>query len=407
MKFALTPFSGFDRRIGVVVAANFISVAARMSLVTFLGIYFVREAQIGLPLVGIAFLLENVSRGALAPFFGALSDRVGRRPLLLVSSLATAAVLPCFLLVQGPVSLIAWSLALGVTGAVNMPVAGALLLDLAPPARRQAVLAANYTGMSVAYTLGVMPAGFAAEQGYGLLASLSCAGYLCVAMLYALALRRALPLERPRGEENFLAATFSVFRDRVFLGFAFLGFVFPFSMGLVVTVSPLYAIDLGLGQGYIGLVLGGNSIIVALLAVPVAARMEAAGPFRQLGAAALIVSAAHFLYSYTAHPAAALLAGTVVFSFAELIFSSAIPTAVARLAPPGRRGAYQGGWTLVASLSMGSALVVTGLLRDLAGWQGAWWVYAVLLLAAAVGWFLSRKAFLALSERRQTAIQGS
>jgi hypothetical protein len=105
LKFALTPFSGFDRRIAVVVAANFVAVAARMSLVTFLGIYFVREAHIGLPLVGIAFLLENVSRGLLAPFFGALSDRVGRRPLLLASALGTAVVLPCFLLVSGPLSL--------------------------------------------------------------------------------------------------------------------------------------------------------------------------------------------------------------------------------------------------------------------------------------------------------------
>ena len=92
-----------------------------------------------------------------------------------------------------------------------------------------------------------------------------------------------------------------------------------------------------------------------------------------------------------------------MFSFAELIFSSAVPTAVARLAPPGRRGAYQGGWTLVASLSMGSALVISGLLRERAGWQGAWWIYAGLLLAAALGWFCFRKTFLALSKRRQRA----
>ncbi len=174
-------------------------------------------------------------------------------------------------------------------------------------------------------------------------------------------------------------------------------------MGLVVTVSPLYAMDLGLGEGYIGLVLGGNSIIVALLAVPVAARMEAAGPFRQLGAAALLVSASFLLYSFHSLPAEALLAGTVVFSFAEIIFSSAIPVAVARLAPEGRRGAYQGGWTLIASLSMGSALALSGLLRDAAGWQAAWWIYGGLLLAAAAGWFYFRKIFFSLGERGQKA----
>ena len=69
--------------------------------------------------------------------------------------------------------------------------------------------------------------------------------------------------------------------------------------------------------------------------------------------------------------AAGYLAGTVVFSFGELVFGSAVPAAVARLAPAGRRGAYQGGWTLIASFSMGSALFVSGLLRDAIGWRGA------------------------------------
>jgi Na+/melibiose symporter-like transporter len=67
-----------------------------MSLVTFLGIYFVREAGIALATVGAAFFCENLLRGLLAPFFGALSDRTGRRPLILGASLLTAAVLPCF-----------------------------------------------------------------------------------------------------------------------------------------------------------------------------------------------------------------------------------------------------------------------------------------------------------------------
>ena len=107
-----------------------------MSLVTFLGIWFVREAHIPLATVGLAFLCEFLLRGAVAPMFGALSDRIGRRALLVVSSAATAAVLPAFLLVEGPLSLFAWSLAMGLTGAINMPVSSALLLDLAPAERR-------------------------------------------------------------------------------------------------------------------------------------------------------------------------------------------------------------------------------------------------------------------------------
>ena len=377
------------------VAANFVAVAARMSLVTFLGIYFVHVAGIGLASVGAAFLLESLLRGTLAPLFGALSDRVGRRVLLLVSALATAVVLPCFLLVTGPASLFAWSIALGTVGAVNMPVATALLLDLAPPDRRQAVLAVNYTGMSVAYTLGVMPAGYVAEQGYGLLAAIASAGYVIVAALYAAAFRG--PSRSEHSEENLLVASLAVLRNRVFLAFAALAFVFPFAMGQIVTVSPLYAAERELSEGTIGLVLGGNSILVALLAVPVAARIEAGGPFRPLGAAALIVAAALCCYAWIPSPVAAYLAGTVVFSLGEIVFSSSVPAAVARLAPAGRRGAYQGGWTLVSSLAMGSALVLSGVLRDAMGWPYVWTAWAALVLAGGAGLFAARRFFLATS----------
>ena len=376
----------------MVVAANFVAVAARMSLVTFLGIYFVREAGISLATVGAAFLCENLLRGLAAPLFGALSDRIGRRPLLILSAAATAVVLPCFLLVEGPAGLFVWSLALGLTGAVNMPVATAQLLDLAPPERRQAVLALNYTAMSVAYTIAVMPAGYVAEQGYGFLAATSALGYVIVAALYVFALRGALPLDA-RLPENALRASLFAFGDRRFLAFAALAFVFPFSMGQVVTASPLFATEQGLGEGYIGLVLGGNSIIVAALALPVASRMEAKGPFRFLPAAAALVSLGFVCYALPLNAAAIYLAGTIVFSFGELIFSSAVPASVARIAPAGRRGAYQGAWALIGSFSMGSALLLSGALRDAAGWGFAWLAYAGLLAAAAIAFAIARRRF--------------
>ena len=385
-----------DQRIWVVVAANFLAVAARMSVVTFLGIYFVRVAGISLASVGVAFFLESMLRGVAAPMFGALSDRIGRRPLLLAAALVTALVLPCFLLVNGTLALLLWSTAMGIAGAANMPVATALLLDLAPPERRQAVLATNYTGMSVAYTLGVMPAGYVAEQGYGLLALISSLGYILVALCYVLALRGALPMQR--SESRLSADILRVATDRVFLGFAALAFIFPFAMGQVVTASPLFAAENGLGEGYIGLVLGGNSIIVALLALPVAARIEAGGPFRPLGLAAFLIGIAFISYAGIGNTAVAYMTGTVIFSFGELIFSSAVPAAVARIAPAGRRGAYQGGWTLVASLSMGSALLLSGLLRDALSWRGAWLTYTALALILAALLFVSRRRF---SERAQ------
>ena len=376
------------------MAASFVAVAARMSLVQFLGIYFVHRAGIDITMVGLAFLCESLARGLLAPVFGALSDRLGRRVLLIASSLCTALILPAFLLITGPASLLVWSLALGTVGAINIPVSSALLLDLAPADRRQSVLALNYAAMSVAYTLGVVPAGYIAQQGYGLLAATSAAGYVLVALLYLVALRGQLPLEKGAPDAGIARNTLAAFLDRRFALFAAIAFVFPLSMGMLVTVSPLYGAEVGLGEGYIGLVLGANSVLVAVLALPVATRIEAKGPFRWLGAAAAIVAVALACYAVVPGAAVAFLVGTVVYSFGEVIFSSAVPAAVARLAPPGRRGAYQGSWALVSSLSLGSALVLSGLISKVAGWDAAWLGCAALTLIAAAALFALRERLL-------------
>ena len=49
-------------------------------------------------------------------------------------------------------------------------------------------------------------------------------------------------------------------------------------------------------------------------------------------------------------------------------------------------------WTLVGSFSMGSALFVSGLLRDAVGWRTAWIAFAVLTLAAGAGLAAQRAA---------------
>jgi MFS family permease len=243
-----------------------------------------------------------------------------------------------------------------------------------------------------------MPAGYIAQRGYGPLAAVSAAGYVLVAALYATALRGAeagleVRVARSRGE-SMLRDAASAFRDARFLGFAALAVAFPLSMGMVVTASPIFGAERGLGEGYLGLVLGGNSILVALAALPVASRVEPMGPFRLLGAAASMVAAAFACYALVPDAAWAFFAGTLVFSFGEIIFSSAVPAAVARLAPAGRRGAYQGAWALVASLAMGSALALSSQLSAVAGWSGAWLAYAALALAAALGLFALRERFL-------------
>ena len=57
------------------VGANFLAIAARMSLVQFLGIYYAHRVGLDIALIGLGFLCESLARGLLAPNIGASRPR--------------------------------------------------------------------------------------------------------------------------------------------------------------------------------------------------------------------------------------------------------------------------------------------------------------------------------------------
>jgi predicted MFS family arabinose efflux permease len=379
--------AGLDRRARVVALASALFVAARMGTVTFLGIFFVQERGLSAALVGGALFVESICRGLAAPLAGALSDRVGRRPVLLANVLATALLLPAFLLVRSPAELVLWSVLVGVAQGPYFALSGALLLDLVPPAKRQSALAVNYTAVSLGFTVGVAPAGFLAQLGYGWLALGSFVGAMGVLALYAFGLRGALPREgAPADGEraSLMRDTVAALRDKRFLGFAGLALVFPIGIGLVTVPISLYAADSGVAVGTIGLVLSLNGVLLLLLAVPVNATVEASGPYRFLP-----LSAALLALSYAALAVGGsvpfLLANAVLFTLGEVLFSSAVPTAIAGLAPVGRRGAYQGAWGLLFAAGIGLAVLLAGAGRDTVGWRVTWSAAVALTLLAGAG----------------------
>jgi MFS family permease len=376
--------AALDPRARLVALASAVFIAARMSTVTFLAVFFVQERGLPAPLVGAALFLESLSRGLVAPLAGALSDRLGRRPLLLATVALTALVLPAFLLVRTPATLFAWSALVGLAQGPYFALSSSLLLDLVPPERRQSALAVNYTAISIGFTVGVAPAGFLAERGYGWLAAGSCVGALLVGAIYLAALRGPLPTEAPGARTTLAADTVRALRDRRFLAFALLALVFPLGIGLVTAPIALYAVDAGVSAGALGLVLSLNGLLVILLALPVNARIERSGPRRWLPLSAALCAAC-YLALVPGGTVAWLLAAVVLFSLAEILFSSAVPAAVAALAPAGHRGAYQGAWGLLFASSAGAAALLAGLGRDRIGWRWTWALAALVTLAAGVG----------------------
>lgn len=392
---------GLDRRIYIVILGTLFFVIARIVPFTFVGIHFVRDLEIAAPVVGAAFLVENVTRGLVGPFGGALSDRVGRRPVLAGSALVAAVAVPAFLLVRDVPTLFAWSVVAGLAQGAFFPANASLLLDLAPPGRRQSVLALNYSALSVGYTLGVAPAGFLVAYGYESLAVVSAAAFLAIAAIQLLVLRGELP--REAGERgSLLADTGRAGRDPAFVLLASLALLFPIGVGLLALAVPLYMADQGIPEWLIGIVLSSNGLVIAALTLPVNVRVERMGPFRFLPLAAAFVALSYV--ALAAWPTAVgVFVAVTIFTFGEILFSSALPTAVSLLAPKGQRGAYQGAWGLLFAVGVGSALFLSGLGRDHLGWPTTWAIFTAATILAGGALLAARARLRATADERQRA----
>ncbi len=116
------------------------------------------------PMYGLFLSLYALMQFIFAPFLGAISDRVGRKPVLTVSLLggalnyAVMAFLPPLWLL-----FVARALA-GVTGA-NMSVATAYLADITPPDKRAARFGQLSAAMGVGFILGPAAGGMLRELG--------------------------------------------------------------------------------------------------------------------------------------------------------------------------------------------------------------------------------------------------
>lgn len=400
---ALAPYTAgmrdLDPRIHWMVVGSFLAVAARMSAYTFLVLYFVNTLRIDPALVGLSYLCESAARAFSAPLFGALSDRLGRWRVLMPGLVAQTLALPAFVLVSGPVSMFAWSVALGLASGAQQPASSALLLDLAPPEARPRVLSLQYTAISLGYTLGVAPAGYLAGLGYQTLAVVGFVGFAGIVVIYALFVRGPLP-PQPRPERSFLASAARAPSDPVFAAFALLALMFPLGIGLMFSVTPLFASDVGLAPGPVGLLLSVNGIILVLFSIPVAKRIEAVGPFRWLGFAGVWVAASFLILGLVPDAAWAILLGTCVFTVGELFFGPILPVAVAALAPPGERGAYQGAWGMAFGLGVGSALWLASLLQRQMGWARTWLLFGAVFAIVAECLLLARAYFRRIADER-------
>lgn len=354
---------------------------------TFLAMYLTVERGYSATFAGLVGALHGLGGVVSAVVAGVLTDRLGRRPTLLVAQVSTAVTVVVLGFVQDPVAIAAVACLVGMTTNASRPAVQAMMADIVAPEDRVRAFSLNYWAINLGFAFSAMAAGLIARHGY-LTLFLADAG---MTLLCALIIFVKLPESRPEGESAGRAADGkavglgTVLRDRRFMALVALTYLLAtlFQQGYVALPVAMGA-D-GLSSADFGLAIATNGVLIVVLQLPVTRFIEHRDPARLLVIAALLTGYGFGLTAFAGSVGMYALA-VAVWTLGEIISSPTQMGLVARLSPVHGRGRYQGMNVLAWSLASLTAPLAGGAVIDRYGAPTLWAASAVVGTVAAVGY---------------------
>jgi len=348
------------------------------------------QQDAGIPIEYIGLLLGCYAGGELlaTPFVGGIADRVGRRPILLISTAGVGIGFVLLYLTRGVVMAALSLIIIGMFESVLHPTAATVIADVIPADARRKHFALMRVMANIGTTLGPALGAVLALWSLGLVFFGSGAALLIGALAVAVFLSETWPKSGAKGgedgedDDDGLSALSAAFRDRRVAALLVPVAILGIGSSWIEAVTPLYAHDAGaLTPSGIGLLFAYAGALSALFQLPLtqaSARMSGfaivvgGGVAQALALACLVVSPALPL----------LVAAVTLAAVAEMLSRPLTQAIVSELAPSNAQATYM------------AAFSVVGDLKDAAGPAIGTYLFAI---AARLPWLIGVPMALAAS----------
>ena len=307
--------------------------------------------------IGILFASYSLAQFVLSPVWGRISDRVGRKPVLVVTIVGSAIGSLTLGLAGSLTVLFIGRIIDGASGA-SVAVARAAVADVATPEQRPRLMGLLGAAFGFGFVIGPVVGSLAALGGpeipFFLAAAISAANAIAT-WIRVPESRVVTAAGASSGSIRDLSGTVVRLVVLTFVGITAFG-------AFEATFSLLAEVRLGLGEAEIGFVFAGLGVLL------VATQGGLIGPAtrlvgeRQLIRVGLVLNVVGFLMLSTAESWALLIPGLAILALGQGFITPALASAIAGSAEPGRSGAAlgvqqsAGGLARVVGPAMGGAL---------------------------------------------------
>jgi MFS family permease len=398
----------YPNQFWILVFGTFIDRLGGALLFPFFTLYLTQKFGIGMTQVGFIFGTFAVSSFFGSMIGGALSDKIGRKSMLLFGLVMSAVSSLLMGVIDNLALFFIVTLIVGILSDVGGPAQQAIVADLLPEQQRAEGYGILRITVNLAVAIGPVIGGFLATQSYMLLfVSDAVTSLITAAVLYfALKETRRAPAE---GEpQQTMTQTFQgyfdVVKDNAFVWFlgasALMVLVY---MQMNTTLAVYLRDNHGVTTQGFGYILSLNAAMVVFFQFPITRRISKYRPLIVMTLGTLLYAFGFAMYGFVSLFFFFLVA-MVIITIGEMLVSPVSQSIVANLAPEDMRGRYMAvyGFSWMIPIAVGPLLA--GLVMDNTNPDWVWYLAGIVGLLAAGGfywleWQVGRSRSEAIDER--------
>ena len=384
-------FHEFPGKFWVVVLASLIDGLGATLLFPFFALYITQKFHVGMTTAGILLGISSLFGLIGSVIGGALTDRFGRRKLVIFGLVFSATSTLSLGLADRLVDLYPLIVVIGLLSNIAGPAHNAMVADLLPEKQRSEGFAILRVVGNLAWIVGPSLGGLVASRSFFALfvidSVLSCIVAVIVYKLVPETRPEAEPGEKPQTVWQTAGGYRTVLRD-----LAFMAFLLASMLMLVVYQQVYNSLSVFLrdnrgvnAQGY-GFLLTCGGAVVVLFQFWLTRLTKRQPPFEMMALGAVFYAVGFAMIGFVSDYALIVLA-IVITAVGEMIVEPTSQALVAGFAPPEMRGRYMAvyglAWAIPATIGPGAA----GYILDNFNPNLLWYLCSVLCAVAALAYY--------------------
>ncbi|GAA1350723.1 MFS transporter [Streptomyces beijiangensis] len=355
---------------------------------TFMALYLTLDRGYSASYAGLVASLHGLGGVVSSLGAGVMTDRLGRRPTMLIAQVSTALSVALLGFMKDPAAIAGVAFLVGMASNASRPAVQAMMADIVKPEDRVRAFSLNYWAINLGFAVSSMGAGLIAQYSY-------LAGFMgeaAMTLACAVLVFVKIPESRPERTAKEVAAEpavgmGTVLRDGRFMSVVGLSFLVAlvFQQGFVGL--PIAMGAAGFSSADYGMAVAVNGVLIVALQIPVTRFIEHRDPRRLLVISSVLAGYGFGLTAFAGSVGMYMLT-ICVWTLAEIVNAPTQTGLVVRLSPTHGRGRYQGMYTMSWAVAALVAPLMSGFVIDRFGAEWLWGMCAAVGTVAGLGYWL-------------------